>query len=152
MGREEDEVRLDELELKVLAAFADAYPDIPTPDRNHMARNFTQVLHGIISIGEKLGAAGEVNHMDLANGLVYSCFYNTRLEELQSDECDGTGSCVTSEDMSEVLRECVSRVADWLLGVEVLRTTDPEQFENFVKGAVALGATGWERDRRKLDR
>lgn len=152
MGRDDDEERLDELEQDVLDAFARAYPEMPPDERKHMARNFTQVLHGIISIGERVGSGGEANHMDLANGMVYSCFANTTLEELVSDDCsDSGGSCISRQDMNVILRECAGRVADWLLGIEILKRTDGKLYDSFAKGAVALGAQGWERNRGRLE-
>lgn len=143
------------LEEGVISAFSSAYPGIPPDEITHMARNFTQVIRGIIDIGERTGGDREMSHMDVANGLVCSCVANTSLEELHEGRWDPlledpSISRISDEEMKNLLEECVARVADWLLGLEVLRS-DPEACRKFITGALALGASGWERDRGKLN-
>jgi len=53
------------------------------------------------------------------------------------------------ETVESKIGECVAKVADWLLGLEVLRD-DPELYRSFVRGALALGAADWETERGKL--
>ncbi|MFH1833539.1 MAG: hypothetical protein ABH877_00825 [bacterium] len=148
-----EEPELHDLEERLLQAFEEAYPEVEKGERSHMARNFIQVMQGIIDFGERLGLEGEVTHMDIANGLVYWCFANTSLEDISSGKDSGggpaTGAHITEREMQELISECQARVADWLIGLEVLRD-EPELYRKFVKGAVALGAVGWERDRGKL--
>jgi len=149
MGRD-----VRELEERVMSAFRSAYPQVPGEQLDHMARNFTQIVSGIINIGERIGERTEYSQMDIANGLVYACFANTYLEELHSGQHDPalagpSGSRISDEEMKRLLSECVARVADWLLGMEILRE-DPELFSKFVIGAVMLGARDWERNRGNL--
>jgi hypothetical protein len=77
----------------------------------------------------------------MVNGLVYSCVANTFL-----DEADKGG---TDEAIESRMGECVAKVADWLLGLEILRD-EPELYASFVRGAVALGAADWETERGKI--
>lgn len=145
---------IESLEGRVIARFRSAYPDVPDERLEHMARNFTQVLNGIIDIGEKLAETTEYSHMDVANGLVYSCIANTYLEELHEGEWDPrlddpSTSRISDGEMKRLLGECAARVADWMLGMEILRD-DPELLAKFVVGAVVLGAKDFDRNRGNL--
>ncbi|MDD5748803.1 MAG: hypothetical protein PHP64_07155 [Actinomycetota bacterium] len=142
------------LEEELTSAFRRAYPDIEEREIIHMSRNFTQVVQGIIEIGERVGAGGsEVTQMDIANGLVYWCVANTSLEDIFTKrgpvEIEGSLTAIDQETLKKILSECVARVADWLIGLEVLRKK-PELYEKFIRGAVTLGASDWERNRGKL--
>lgn len=155
MSEDNSGSQLEDMEAKIIAAFRGAYPGIPDDKLVHMARNFTQVLNGIISIGELSGGEEEVSHMDVTNGLVYSCVTSTFLEELREGEwkpAEGGEPArrINEEEMQKLQNEIVARVADWLLGLEVLRGGDPGDYRNFVKGALALGVVDWERDRGNL--
>jgi hypothetical protein len=155
LAEEEDEFGVEELEQRVVSAFLSAYPAIAEDRLVHMARNFTQVLNGVISIGEMAGGPDDIDHMDVANGMVFSCVSSTYLEELQDGEWnpileDPSLSRISEEEMQKLKNEIVARVADWLIGLEVLRNADPGLYRDFVRGAVALGATDWETDRGKL--
>lgn len=152
MSGNSDGPDLRDLEEMLLEAFAEAYPEVEADELGHMARNFIQVMQGIIDFGERLGLEGEVSHMDVANGLVYWCFANTSLEDIHSGRTAGgltAGPRITEEEMRTLISECQARAADWLIGLDVLRG-ETELYRKFVKGAVALGAVGWERDRGKL--
>ena len=138
---------LDKLDTRLMRAFSDAYPDVPEDKVQHMARNFIQVIRGVIEIGRRLSDDGGITHMDIANGLVYSCVVNTRLEEFLDG---GLTPEVSRGDRTRIISEVVARVADWLIGLEVLKDT-PELFADFVKGAVMLGAEGWEKNRGRLE-
>jgi hypothetical protein len=136
-----------EMESRIAEAFRQAYPDVRGDKLEHMARNFTQVINGVIEIGNRAGAEGEPTHMEVANGLVYWCVANA-LEEGAA----GRGSApLDAARLDVVVREIVIRVADWLLGLDVLRDCPP-LFRAFVKGAVAAGASDWETSRDVLER
>ena len=153
---QDDSLGVEELEQRVVNAFREAYPGIEEGKLVHMARNFTQVLNGIVSIGEMAGdGAAEPSHMDVANGLVFSCVSSTYLEELQQGEWnpaleDPSIARISEAEMQRLQNEIVARVADWLIGLEVLREADPETYRRFIMGAVALGATEWKRNRGEL--
>jgi hypothetical protein len=132
---------MPDIKERVIEAFGSAYPEVPAGKLEHMARNFTQIIRGIINIGETVGGEGEVSHIEMVNGLVYSCVANTFL-----DEADKGG---TDEAIESRMGECVAKVADWLLGLEILRD-EPELYASFVRGAVALGAADWETERGKI--
>jgi len=149
------EPTLDELDERIASAFQDAYPDVPPEDLKHVARNFTQVVNGIIDIGRKVGGEGEHSHMDVANSFVYWCVANTRLDDLCSGEWDpaledSRVARISPREKSMLMAEFVARAADWLLGMEALREF-PELYGTFIRGAVALGTEGWERNRGKLE-
>jgi hypothetical protein len=132
---------MSDLRERVIDTFRSAYPEVPDGKLEHMARNFAQIIRGIINIGETKGGEGEVSHVEMVNGLVYSCVASTFL--------DGTGKAEVDEIVEGKMGECVAKVADWLLGLELLHD-DPELYDSFVRGAVALGAAGWETERGKL--
>lgn len=148
MREDQKREREHELESMVVSSFREAYPDVPPDEIEHMARNFTQVLQGLVSIGEKIGGQ-DVNHMDEANGMVYFCVASTIIEELQ--EKGVLPDDISEEKMGRMLGECVVRVADWLLGREILKR-DEELFRKFVSGAVAMGASSWEKNRWNVER
>lgn len=155
MSEEAQSSQLEDLEARIITSFREAYPGMPDDKLVHMARNFTQVLNGIISIGELSGDDADISHMDVTNGMVCSCVTSTFLEELRDGEWqpaaeDAPAKRITDEEMQKLQNEIVARVADWLLGIEVLRQSDPADYRSFVKGALALGAEGWERDRGNL--
>lgn len=155
MSEDGEGLQPQDLEAKIIVAFRGAYPEIPDGRLVHMARNFTQVLNGLISIGEMSGDERDVSHMDMTNGMVYSCVTSTFLEELLDGEWRPVPDAapvrrISDEEMGRLQNEIVARVADWLLGLEVLKESDPAEFRNFVKGALALGAEGWERERGNL--
>lgn len=151
-----DERRADMrwLEAQIFSAFSDAYPGVEKGKLEHMSRNFVQVVQGIIEIGGKVASQDEgITQMDIANGLVYWCVASTSLEDFFSGKYHrvegGERVGLNEAEVRAILGECVARVSDWLLGLEVLKS-HPEIFRKFVKGAVALGASDWERDRSKL--
>ena len=82
MPDETEELVHIELREKLEQAFEKAYPDITVDDARHMARNLTQVITGTIDIGERVGASGDVSHMDVANAFVYWSMCNTYLEDI----------------------------------------------------------------------
>jgi len=146
---------LDELDDRIDSAFQEAYPDVPLDELKHMARNFTQVVNGIVDIGRKVGSEAKHSHMDVANSLIYWCVSSTRLEDLCSGEWDPALedpgiARISPREKSMLMGEFVARVADWLLGMEVLREF-PELYNTFINGAIALGTEGWEKNRGKLD-
>lgn len=154
MTEEQRELTLDELEERVISAFRKAYPDVSADDCKHMARNFTQVVNGIIAIGGKMGGEEEYTHMDVANSLVYWCIDNTRFDELCAGRWDSALedpgiARISPDEKSMLMEEFVARAADWILGMEILREF-PRTYGTFIRGAVALGADGWERNRGKL--
>ena len=132
---------MPDIKERVTEAFRSAYPDVPAGKLEHMARNFTQIIRGIINIGEAVGGEGEVSHIKMVNGLVYSCVASTFFDETDKGAMD--------ETVKRNMGECVAKVADWLLGLEVLRK-EPKLYASFVRGAVALGADDWETERGKL--
>ncbi|MBU1670444.1 MAG: hypothetical protein KKF41_15360 [Actinobacteria bacterium] len=132
----------EEMGSRIAGAFRRAYPEVPADRLEHMARNFIQVVNGVIEIGNRTGAQGVPSHMEIANGLVYWCVATT-LEETAVG-CRAASFDVPGLDV--LMREVVIRVADWLLGLEVLREY-PDLFSAFVKGAVAAGASEWETGR-----
>lgn len=143
-----------ELNERMIKAFRDAYPDVSVEDVEHAARNFIQVVNGILSVGEKSKASEKPSHMDVANSLIFWCIANTSLEDYL--ECDGGETAsgpkvarLTVEEMDELVKEFVARTADWLIGLEVMRE-DPELFNVFIKGALSFGAGEWERNRARL--
>lgn len=155
MPEEPRDPTLDELDERISSAFQDAYPDVSQEERKHMSRNFTQVVNGIVDIGRKVGSEAKHSHMDVANSLIYWCVASTRLEDLCNGEWDPALedpgiARISPREMSMLMGEFVARVADWLLGMEVLREF-PELYNTFINGAVALGTEGWEKNRGKLD-
>ena len=132
---------ISDLQELVSEAFRSSYPEVPAGKLEHMARNFTQIIRGIINIGEAVGGEGEVSHIEMVNGLVCSCVWSTFFDETDKGAMD--------ETVKRNMGECVAKVADWLLGLEVLRK-EPELYASFVRGAVALGADDWETERGKL--
>lgn len=154
MPDETGELEHIELREKLEQAFEKAYPDIPVDDARHMARNLTQVITGTIDIGEKVGASGDVSHMDVANAFVYWSMCNTYLEDIHKGKRNAELTDVESPSLSDgemyaLTDEFVARTADLLLGLEVLAEY-PEMYRAFIRGSVALGASHWERSRGKL--
>lgn len=137
----------------VTRAFADAYPGVDIDKCEHMARNFAQVIGGVIDVGRRLGAdgqAGELTHMDQANCMVYWCILNTHLEDYF--ESDGNARDITpisEESASRLTREFSARVSDWLAGIEALKQ-EPVLYEAFIRGSIFMGTSDWERDRGRL--
>lgn len=132
---------ISDLHERIVETFRSAYPEVPSGKLEHMARNFAQIVRGIINIGDTVGGEGEVSHIEMVNGLVYSCVASTFLDETDKSGMD--------ETVESKMGECVAKVADWLLGLEVLRD-DPELYRSFVRGALALGPADWETERGKL--
>lgn len=153
MSEPSDSSLMDELDARIESAFEEAYPELDPDESQHMAKNFIQVVRGIIDIGERLGS-GEPTHMDEANSIVYWCIANTALEDLlksgwNAEKITPSGGRITEEEMSRLLNEFAARIGDWLIGMEVLKR-DPELYDVFVSGAVALGADEYERNRGNL--
>jgi hypothetical protein len=140
VGKERDS-GMSDLQERAFETFRSAYPEVPAGKLEHIARNFVQIIRGIINIGETVGGEGEVSHIEMVNGLVYSCVASTFLDETDTGGMDDT--------VESKMGECVAKVADWLLGLEILRE-EPELYASFVRGAVALGAVDWETERGKL--
>jgi len=153
MAVDGSDLEMSDLRERVIEAFRSAYPDVPAGKLEHMARNFTQIIRGIINIGETVGGEGEVSHIEMVNGLVYSCVASTFLDDTDKSgkgtPSAGKGQGGTDEVIGGRMGECVAKIADWLLGLEILRD-DPELYTSFVRGAVALGAADWETERVKL--
>ncbi len=147
-------ISIDELETLVVEGFKEAYPGIEEGKIVHMARNFAQVLSGIISIGSSLGGDNGINQMDVANALVHSCVWESSLgERLFGNEAEiGAGSmpALTEEEERKYAAEISARVADWLVGINVTKKMGESAFNDFIKGALALGAEAWERDRANI--
>ncbi|MBN1289186.1 MAG: hypothetical protein JXA49_06080 [Actinobacteria bacterium] len=142
------------LNERLTDAFYEAYPDVQDKNIEHMVRNFIQVVNGIMDVGEKVQDNGEIVHMDVANSLVYWCVTNTSLEEFiesgsSKNYRDEQRTHLNKEETEHLIKEFVARTADWLIGLEVLKE-DPVLFKRFVKGALAFGADGWERNRGML--
>ncbi|MFH1149781.1 MAG: hypothetical protein V1748_04845 [Actinomycetota bacterium] len=132
----------EEMASRIAERFRRAYPEVPADRLEHMARNFIQVVNGVIEIGNRTGAQGEPSHMEVANGLVYWCVATT----LEETAVGCRGASVDASGLDVLMREVVIRVADWLLGLEVLRDY-PALYRAFVKGAIAAGASDWETSR-----
>ena len=144
----------DWLEGELLEAFEKAYPDVERDKIAHISRNFTQVIQGILDISKRLHLDdSEVSHMDVANGMVYWCVASTSLEDVLSgkegDIGEGENIPLGEETIKRIMSECSARIADWILGLEVLKKR-PELFRRFVRAAVMLGAADWETNRGKL--
>jgi hypothetical protein len=133
------------------AAFARAYPDVPPESVEHMARNFAQVIGGVVDIGRRAeGSTDDVSHMDIANSMVFWCVANTHLEDFFESEDEETGpACIPGADVENLLREFAARTGDWLAGMEALKD-EPELLRSFVKGSMTMGTAQWERDRGRL--
>ncbi|MBN2167988.1 MAG: hypothetical protein JW738_01990 [Actinobacteria bacterium] len=149
-----DNESIRKLNERLTDAFYEAYPDVPDKNVEHMVRNFIQVVNGIMEVGDKVQGDEELVHMDVANSLVYWCVTNTSLEEfIESGSGEGDRgeprTCLNKEETEHLVKEFAARTADWLIGLEVLRE-DPVLFKRFVKGALAFGAAGWERNRGLL--
>ena len=144
---------MSDLQEHLIETFRSAYPEIPAGKLEHMARNFNQIIRGIITIGETVGGEGEVSHIEMVNGLVYSCVAGTFLDKTHKNEKGApsglTGQGGMDETVESKMGECVAKIADWLLGLEILRE-EPELYASFVRGALALGAADWETERGKL--
>ncbi len=151
---ESDAYSIDELETRVVDGFKRAYPGIEEEKIVHMARNFAQVLSGIISIGSSLGEDNEINQMDVANALVRSCVWESSLGEWlfaeKGEDASGSIPVLTSEEAQAYAAEISARVADWLVGIEVAKSLGERVFKSFIRGALALGALDWERNRAKI--
>lgn len=154
----EEKEKPDHIELRdgLEEAFVDAYPDVPRDEVVHMARNLAQVITGTIDIGDKVGAAGDVSHMDVANAFVYWCTFNTYLEDVRKGNrnpalTDTSSPRLSEGEMKLLTGEFVARAADLLLGLEVLQR-NPEMFKAFIRGSLALGASQGERHRGNLAR
>src|SRR5450756_1167588 len=77
---------MSDLQEHLMETFRSAYPEIPAGKLEHMARNFNQIIRGIITIGETVGGEGEVSHIEMVNGLVYSCVASTFLDKTHKNE------------------------------------------------------------------
>ncbi len=154
MPSEERKPKTFELAEKLLEAFVDAYPDMPASDARHAARNLTQVLAGVIDIGEKAGGEGDMTHMDAANAFAYWCVTGTYLEEIHNGRrdsglADPSSPHLTDEEMRKLTGQFAMRAADMMLCFEVL-SGYPEMRKAFITGTIALGISDWERNRGKL--
>jgi hypothetical protein len=136
----------------ITVAFRRAYPEVSAGSVEHMARNFTQVVSGVIDIGRRARdvAEAEVSHMDLANCLVYWCIANSHLEDFfpREGEPEAAGQ-ISASEARLLLEEFSARIADWLVGIEALKD-HPGLIESFVKGTRVMGTEDWERDRGRL--
>lgn len=144
MTDSERELEPVDLGEELARAFLDAYPELPPEELRHMARNLTQVIVGVVDIGMKTPAAGDISHMDRANTFVYWCLAGTRLEGLIA------GDGEAGPDASALTGELAARSADLLLCEEVL-SRYPVMEEAFVRGTVSLMGQTWERNRGKLE-
>jgi len=127
----------------VMPAFKRAYPGRDAAALEHSVRNFSQVVSGIVDIAVKKGLAvgDEVTPAELAYSMVVWCVANSSLEDYFED-ADGhaarTGP-IPHEEIEGLMREIVTRAADWLVGIEALKA-EPFLYTAFVKGSAALGA------------
>jgi hypothetical protein len=133
-----------ELGAELEDAFLRAYPDMPEERARHLARNLTQVIAGVIDIGARVSGTVELTHMDTANALVYWCTTGGYLEEVAAGRLEG------AVEPERLTRELSARVADLLICIEVL-SGHPSTYEAFIRGSIALGTSGWERERGKLE-
>ncbi|MHB8895237.1 MAG: hypothetical protein ACYC99_08710 [Candidatus Geothermincolia bacterium] len=139
----------------MIAAFEKAYPDVSHSRIEHMARNFVQVVGGVIDIGSRVptNADGTLTHMDVANSMVFWCIANTRLEEFCENGVkrgeEGRRPVIPAEDADLLRREFAARIADWLAGMEALKA-DPETYASFIRGTLAIGTRDWETNRGEL--
>jgi hypothetical protein len=147
LSEEEPDTRSAELGVELEDAFRKAYPELPPDRARHIARNLTQVIMGVIDIGTRAPGVGGITHMDTANALVYWCTANSRLEEVFSAKPDRAPADV---QISSINAELAARVADLLICLEVLQQ-HPAMYDAFIRGTIALGSSGWERDRGKLE-
>lgn len=139
---------------RVIKEFRDAYPDVPIDKVEHIARNFIQVVTGILSVGEKCDNGEMPSQMEIANSTIYWCVANTALEDyLGVDSGVATGDSlkgrITEDEMDSLIKEFVARIADWSIGLKVLQE-DPDLFRVFIRGALAFGARNWEQNRGAL--
>jgi len=139
----------------IAAAFEQAYPDVPPERIEHMARNFVQVVGGVIDIGRKLPPESNepLSHMDVTNSMVFWCIANTRLDEFcEKSVYSGNGGgrrVISAEDACLLRREFAARIADWLAGVEAIKA-DADMYDSFIRGTLAMGTADWERSRGEL--
>lgn len=143
----------EELYERIIKEFRYAYPDISKDESDHIARNFIQVITGILSVGEKCDNGKKPSQMDIANSTVYWCVANTTLEDYLNDDEDAeTGDPskgIAPDEMDDMTKEFVARISDWLIGLKVLQE-DPDLFRVFISGALAFGASKWEKSRGAL--
>jgi len=149
----------NEFREKLVEAFLQAYPDIPSCDAKHSARNLAQVISGVVDIGDRTEAE-ETTHMDAANAFVYWCVANTELEPFFKGTNNGSesarGSLVDSplvydrQAMEELLDGFVARAADMMIGLQVL-SENPDLFRSFVRGSAVIGAYHREKNRAKIE-
>lgn len=147
--QEEESEQISEI---MSCAFAEAYPEMESDRCEHMARNFAQVVGGVIDIGRRMGAdeGGRITHVDQANCIVYWCILNTRLEDYfdRGGRAAG-GAPISEDDIAKLTMEFSARVSDWLVGIEALKQ-EPGLYDAFIRGSIAMGTSGWERDRSRL--
>lgn len=134
----------------MLPAFLRAYPELAPDSLQHTVRNFIQVLSGIIDFADRKGLScdGEVTQLELANCLVFWCIANSHLEDYFENGHSARSGPIPEGEVAALMKEFTTRAADWLVGMEALKT-DPRLFCAFVKGSADLGAD-WVADRGEL--
>ena len=126
----------------VMPAFKRAYPGRDAAALEHSVRNFSQVVSGIVDLAVKRGldSGEEVTPTELANSMVVWCVANSRLEDYFED---GDGHAARSgpipaDEVEGLMSEIVARAADWLIGIEALKS-EPVLYSAFIKGSATLG-------------
>lgn len=131
----DEALNLDNLDERLYEAFEKAYPNLEEGEVRHASRNFVQVVRGLIEIGGKSDFDVDAGYAEVANVLAYWCVQSLFLEKLTEGKRGKVGIVrITGEEIDSLVREISARLADWLLGLDVLKE-NPELFEAFIRGA-----------------
>jgi hypothetical protein len=127
----------------MMPAFERAYPGRDAAALEHSVRNFSQVVSGIVDLAARRGldSGEEVTLPEFASSMVAWCVANSRLEDYFED---GDGHAARSgpipaDEVEGLMSEIVARAADWLIGIEALKS-ERVLYSAFVKGSAALSA------------
>jgi hypothetical protein len=138
----------------ISSAFREAYPDVPDERLEHIARNFIQVISGVIDVGARNhpDSTEKPTHLDMVNSIVYWCVANTHLEDfIEKPGEPSTGERVIPAAEADLLmQEVCARVADWLAGLEALKAR-PELYDAFINGSLAMSGNHLKRTRDALE-
>lgn len=122
----------------LIRAFIEAYPDTPEETAEHMARNYAQVIEGIVEFGRRMGRFTPVTHAEVAHSIMFWCIEGSRLQEyISEDGQEPEASGLSPAQIYAMLEEFSDRITHWLVGAEAMRTR-PGLFEDFVRGTVAM--------------
>ncbi|MDD5447819.1 MAG: hypothetical protein PHO53_01445 [Actinomycetota bacterium] len=139
---ESDEtLNLENLDENLYEAFRKAYSGLAESEIRHAFRNFVQVVRGLIEIGDKSDIDVDTEYVDVANVLAHWCVRSLLLEKSK----EGKRSELLGEEMDSLVREISARLADWLLGLDVLKA-NPELFKAFIRGAIVAGGLSLGKD------